>query len=485
MTYPASSRRRLTDKQARFAGDRWPRVVAAMAAIVIAYVSSASAQLPFPAAADVPGTSAALSSSPPYQCVTNHYVDGANGNDAGPGSQAKPWKTIQNADNGYPNRPVAGECINVLPGTYALTSTLILGRGGNSNAPTGYVVYRSTVPQAAHLIAQGGIAQSGNGDLIMLTAPYVIVDGFEVDGNHALTAGHGIDGCAGGGGPLGIAHHIIVINNIVHDMGGAGLSSCTADYIIWRNNLVYDTSSTSRYQASGLSVWKPQALAAGSYAPADWDKVEYGIEIAYNIARDNGEGPSIPGDHTDGNGIIIDTTLGSADCPTCGAAYPGKILVIGNLSHDNGGGGIHVFLSKNVVVAHNTVYNNYLDTRNPYYPRGELSNLGSSNMTWVNNIAIAKPGNGILAQNEPIVTEPISGGFQDSGIWKDNIAYGASVTSDATSNVDPATNMIGVDPKLANPPGGDFHPLSGSPAIGAGLRDARFPTLKDNDIGAY
>ena len=49
-------------------------------------------------------------------------------------------------------------------------------------------------------------------------------------------------GCAGGGGPVAIAHHFIAMNNVVHDLGGAGLSSCSAEYITWRNNEVYGTS---------------------------------------------------------------------------------------------------------------------------------------------------------------------------------------------------------------------------------------------------
>jgi hypothetical protein len=359
MMHRASPRGPLIDKVAACFKQRRRRRVVLAATIALSQASHAPlaiAQLPFPTTADVPGVSATLSSSPPYHCVTNFYVDAIKGNDSDPGTQEKPWKTIQNADNGYPNVPTAGECVNVLPGTYPLTRTLILGHGGNRGSATGYVVYRSTVPQGAHLIAENGIAREGNGDLIMLYAPYIIVDGFEVDGNKNLTPGHGIDGCAGGGGPLAIAHHVIVVNNIIHDMGGAGLSSCTAEYILWRNNVVYNTSSTSPWQTSGLGVWKPQALAPGSYSPADWDKIEYRIEIAYNIARNNGEGPSIPGDHTDGNGIIIDTTMGSAQCPTCATPYPGKILVLGNLSYDNGGGGIHIFLSKDVTVANNTVY---------------------------------------------------------------------------------------------------------------------------------
>jgi parallel beta-helix repeat protein len=427
-----------------------------------------------------PGLSRALSASPPYTCVTNYYVDGVYGDDGNPGTQSKPWKTIQNADNGYPNRPTPGECVNVLPGIYRLRAPIILGHGGNSNTPTGYVVYRSTVPQGAHIVAASTL---GGGDLIMLTTPYIVIDGFNIDGNGVKTSGSGIGGCAGGGGRYNIAHHFVAINNIIHDMGGAGLASCTAEYITWAHNVVYNTSSTNLYQVSGIDLGIPAVLPAGSYSATAGDDTRYHIVIAYNIAYNNSEGPAIPPPHTDGNGIIIDTTLGSSTCSTCGTAYPSQILVLGNLAYGNGGGGIHVFLSQNVTVANNTVYNNYRDVLNPGTPRGELSNGGSENITWINNIAIAVPGSGVLAGSEPITTFPIKG-FPDSGIWAKNISFGAPVTSDPTSYVNPAANLIGVNPQLRNPAGGNFVPLAGSPALGAGQAESYIPSLAPN-IGAF
>lgn len=443
----------------------------------------AAAQPAIPEAANVPGVSAALSASPPYTCVTNFYVDGVNGNDAGPGTRAAPWKTIQNADNWGNHIPIAGECVNVLPGTYTLTKTLILHTGGARAAGTGYVVYRSTEPRGAHLVAGSDFVKTA--DLIQLWAGYLIIDGFDVDGNRSTTSGHGINGCASGGGPSNIAHHFIAINNIIHDMGGSGLNSCTADFIMWRNNVVYNTSSTSPYQVSGIDIWQPKALASDSYTRTEWDNDPFGIQISYNIVHDNAEGPAVAGKHTDGNGIIIDVSFGSAKCPTCGTPYPGKILVLGNVAYRNGGGGIHLFLSQNVTVANNTVYNNHLDTANTDSARGELSDLGSRNITWINNIAIAVPGPGVLSNNRPILSLPLGNGFDVSGgSWTKNIAFGADNRTDPATAVSGHDNLIGVDPQLADPAHGDFKPRPGSPAIGAGARAAFLP-LATRNIGAY
>jgi parallel beta-helix repeat protein len=457
------------------------KTIALASGLSLTAAKTVIAQPTIPPSANTPGLSPSLSASPPYSCSTNYYVDWVNGNDSNPGTQAKPWKTIQNADNGYPNVPTPGECGNVLPGVYNLTKGLIFAHGGNSNSLRGYVVYRSMVPQAAHLVAAVDMPV---GNLISVWAPYIIIDGFEIDGNHVRTNGHGIDGCTGGGRMINIAHHFVAINNVIHDMGGAGLNSCTADYITWRNNIVYNTSSTNPYQVSGINVWNPKALTLGSFTPTASDKVQFGIIISYNIAHDNSEGPSILGEHTDGNGIIIDTTLGSASCATCGTPYAGGILVLSNVSYNNGGGGIHVFLSSDVTVANNTVYNNYRDQLNPAKMRGELSNGGSKNITWVNNIAIAVPGSGILSNNRPIVTFPLSSGFEDSGTWTRNIAVGGKVISDETSYVNPSMNLISVDPQLTNPVKGNFVPLSSSPALGAGLPESYIPSPVPN-IGAY
>ncbi len=179
--------------------------------------------------AETPGLSPALSASPPYSCVTNFYVDGVNGNDFQPRNPVRAVADDQNADNGSSHTPSAGECVNVLPGTYTLSQTVVFSHGGNSNSPTGFVVYRSTVPQGAHIVV-GSNFNTGS-DLIQLWTGYLVVDGFEIDGGNSFTSGHGINGCANGGDTsYNVAHHFVGINNIIHGMGGAGLSTCAAEY---------------------------------------------------------------------------------------------------------------------------------------------------------------------------------------------------------------------------------------------------------------
>ena len=442
---------------------------------------------------NTPGLNQNTSQPLPYTCSVNYYIDGVNGNDKNPGTRAAPWKSINNADNGYPNTPVPGECVNVLPATYTVSASWIMSHGGNAASPSGYVVYRSTQPGGAHIVASGQI-----GDLVQIWVPYIIIDGFDIDGNHAATNGHGLDACTGGGQAINIAHHFWAMNNTIHDMGGAGLNTCSADYILWRNNVVYNTSSTNPYQVSGIDVWEPKAMPAG-YVPTAQDTSvfgSFGIKINYNVTHDNLEGPAISGQHTDGNGIIIDTTYGSAECPTCGVAYTKNILLRGNVSYRNGGAGIRVFLSENVVIINNTAYDNDLDTLNPGTARGELSNGGSCGVTWKNNIAYAVPGGGSLAKNGAVASFPVGSAFADSGGWSANITYGGPVIDDSRSNVDPDANLLNTDPQFTNLSGLDFRLSAGSPAIASGTQNFQFAVCPSNDatlpppkssinIGAY
>ncbi len=422
---------------------------------------AAQAELnPYQPTGGYPGPSAGYAAHPPYTCVVNKYVDPVNGSANNPGTQAQPWQHVYDADDGYPNTPVAGECVNLAPGIYPVSTAVVLSHGGNANTPTGYVVYRSIVPGAAHLLAEPGLGSAGSADIFQLWAPYIIIDGLEIDGNHQLTVGSGINGCAYGGQPFLISHHFVAMNNIIHDLGGAGLSSCTADYISWQHNTVYNTSGTSPWQTSGISVWEPANVALA--APLPWDHNEYNIVIAHNLVYNNSEGTLAQNNqgsngHTDGNGIIIDTTLGKN--------YQGPILVFGNLAYGNGGGGVHVFMSANVMVANNTAYNNYTDPMNYGTARGELSAAGSTGVTFTNNIGYAMPtATGITANNSPLNAFAMPG-YPLSATVNNNIFWGAAPQA---QGINLTGNMM-ANPMFSEPAEGYFRLRTGSPGLSAGV----------------
>lgn len=324
------------------------------------------------AAAATASTTTTASTS--YTCVRNWYV-AQNGSDKAAGSSATtPWLTLQHADTSGLLK--AGDCVNVANGTYPMTSTAYLNTGGSSNSATGYIVYRSINPHGAKIQASA----VGMGDMINAMGNYMIFDGFEIDGGNLglislpMTTGSCL---------IGQGHHFQVLNSLVHDCGGEAIGAMFHDWYTFVGNTVYNNAHFSLYQASGISIYEPRAVTFTATA-AD-TAATYHILVKNNVSHDNGEW-YVAGDHSDGNGIIMDDFRNSQ---TGHAAYPYTALVQGNTSYNNGGRGIHVFSTDNITVDSNIVYNNNLDDLIIGPWRGELSNVGGNNNTWTNNQAAA------------------------------------------------------------------------------------------------
>jgi parallel beta-helix repeat protein len=376
--------------------------------------SSCSATLQSSAGVEVPGPSQALFNAPFYTCLQNFYV-ATNGSDTNNGtSPSTPWATIQKADT---SARTGGDCINVAPGTYQ--ANVLIQHGGNAPTSTGYVVYRCQTMDACHILAPGGgslwgFAKAGN---------FVVVDGFELDGNNSLQTDGIADACivtsdanyGRGNSPYqagGSSHHIWVLNNIIHHCNLAGVALSGKEWYYTIHNTVYHNAWTSGYQGSGIGYVAVQCVEANgtncytsgisgtpssdySYTPLGNDTIfgppagyfPFHNVVAWNVVynnRINYNNPVGCSAHTDGNGIIMDTFL---DNFSNTLAYPYQTLVMNNVSYYNGGRGIHVFRSSNVTVANNTVFNNLTDTclSAAAYALGDLSQAGGSNNSWINN----------------------------------------------------------------------------------------------------
>ncbi|MEI9984859.1 MAG: hypothetical protein WDN69_17630 [Aliidongia sp.] len=73
-------------------------------------------------------------------------------------------------------------------GTYK--QNIQIQHGGNAPTPTGYVAYRCETLDACHVLPQNGSHLFG----IRQPANYVVVDGFELDGNSVADACIDTDG---------------------------------------------------------------------------------------------------------------------------------------------------------------------------------------------------------------------------------------------------------------------------------------------------
>lgn len=382
-----------------------------------------------PSVAETPGPSIGLYQHPWYRCVRNFYV-AVNGNDRSNGtSPTTPWATIERADTLSRS---GGDCINVAPGIYR--QNVLIQHGGLAPTATGYVVYRcSSGPPViggsgnCHVLAPGGGHLWG----FRYAGNFVVVDGFELDGNNSLKPDGIADTCiASDDETYGLgassyqagasSHHIWIINNIIHHCNLGGVDFNGKEWVYSIHNTVYHNAWQSGYQGSGIGYVVQQCIEAGvancyingilgtpasdyTYVPAGHDTAAFDPEagvytpfhdvVAWNVVynnRINYDNPVPCGAHTDGNGIIMDTFL---DRVSLKLRYPYQTLVMNNISFYNGGRGIHVFAASNVTVANNTVFNNNTDTclASAAYVLGDLSQAGGTNNVWVNNISLSVP----------------------------------------------------------------------------------------------
>jgi hypothetical protein len=131
------------------------------------------------------------------------YVS-TTGNDANPGTQTAPWRTIQHAAD----TARAGSTVNVRGGIYEeLVSINVSG-----NASDGFITFKSYPDETSFLDAEHFTPSGRSGVLTIHNQSYVRIEGFEI--RNFRTAEHRL-------APLGISvtgagSHIELLNNNVH-----------------------------------------------------------------------------------------------------------------------------------------------------------------------------------------------------------------------------------------------------------------------------
>ncbi|WP_210529339.1 choice-of-anchor Q domain-containing protein [Rubellimicrobium arenae] len=368
--------------------------------------------------------------------MTTYYVS-TTGSNSGTGTSTSPWRSINFA---MQSNLKPGDDVVVRPGTY--NESISIDRDGSS---AGYITLRSEVPGEALIRPPAGAWNA-----ISVNANYVAIDGFDIKGG----GGDGIEGNS--------VHHVKILNNKVHDAGESGIQFNGSEFMTIEGNETYANASSGWF--SGISIYQARNIT-GDTATDGFRTI-----VRNNVSHDN---VTKSGQHTDGNGIIIDDFQSTQTSGHPNYTFP--TLVENNLVYENGGKGIQVTWSDHVTVRNNTAYHNNQDPLNTGTWRGELSNSQSSNNTWVNNIAVADPK---LNSNNTAIDNTSYGGYTNKGtVWHNNITYNgtsgqASVKTDG-GNAMPTTadgNKLGVDPKFVQA-GTDFHLQATSPAVDAGTND--------------
>ena len=366
--------------------------------------------------------------------MTIYYV-ATNGSNSANGSSASPWKTISYA---MQRDLKAGDTVIVRAGTY--NEAVVIDHGGSA---AGDVTLKSETPGAALIRPP-----SGGWNAISVAANHVTVDGFDIGG----ARGDGIE--------ANNVHHITIRNSTVHGSGESGIQFNWSEFITIEGNETYENGSTGWF--SGISIYQTRNITG------DTTTQGFRTIVRNNISHDN---VTKTGQHTDGNGIIIDDFQSTQTSGYKNYTYP--TLVDGNVVYNNGGKGIQVTWSDGVTVSNNTAYHNNQDSLNTGTWRGELSNSQSSNNTWVNNIAVSDPS---INKNNTAIDNTSTGGYTNKNvIWSNNVTFNgasgqASLRLDGGNAAPSAANgnKLGVDPLFVNPANGDFHVKAGSPAIDAG-----------------
>ena len=381
--------------------------------------------------------------------MTTYYVSSSLGNKSNSGTSASlPLATIQQAAD----KVQPGDKVEVMAGTYSVDAAtgyvLATSRSGTAAAPIVYEGYNGARPIIS--LPSGGVAA------IQINASYVTISGFELVGNaqsvnlsqaQTLAAQSGSNSnrtlIASGivvnwNGNKDIAHHVSILNNIIHDFPGNGIGTNKSDYITVKGNTVYNNANYSPYGNSGISIYGSHDVdTVTGYKNFITNNVMYNnrqLVNSYAIGRSS---------ITDGEGLLIDD---NSNDQTDNVQYKGSTLVANNIAYNNGSAGLGAYASSNVDFLYNTAYNN--DPNGVH--GGQIATTRLKGGVIENNIAYAGSGsNDILVDGT------------NSGVTEDyNVVFGGRSTASGSHD-------IRSDPKFTNASSANFSLQAGSPAIGS------------------
>lgn len=240
------------------------------------------------------------------------YYVATSGNDANAGTQAAPWRTLQKAGN----VAVAGDTVNVLPGTYAGFRPL---HSGTAQSPIRFLA------QAGVVVNAPGSGNSNNDNIWVRDVDYIVIDGFE--STAAPRAGIAVQG-----EPDANAAGIVIRNCRCHDNGRWGIFTGFA------RDLLLEDNETS------------------------YSAIEHGIYVS-----NSGDRPTVRRNHAHHNnasGIQLNADpaqMGDNPSDPQGDGIIENALIEANLIHDNGAAGgaaINLASVRGSIVRNNVLYGN-------------------------------------------------------------------------------------------------------------------------------
>ncbi len=341
------------------------------------------------------GVGAGSAAAAPGACTWYSSPTGSSANDGRTPTTPIPIWVVM-------SKPVPGDVVCFLPGTYPLADSLYLSKSGTAAAP---IVYRSSGGTVIFQRTAGGssvqMIRVGKG------VKYVEVNGLTLDGSNIAQNGF----------VCSKTNHVRVIGTTVRNTGSGGIVSVGCDYLTFDHNLVWHVGYGSGY-SSAISINTPKA---SDTAPG------FHSFITNNIT--GGVDDNSP-QKTDGNGIIIDR--GTQGTP--------PILIANNVAYMNFGRCVHTFRTSHVWIVNNTCYKNALREPGTPWGTGEINFTQCKDCFAVNDVVSAWTyGTPFRAENSTVT-------------YSHDVSFGGTPNSVPASVMADPQQLRVVDPLLTAPP---------------------------------
>jgi hypothetical protein len=421
------------------------------------------------------GSMEAFSSALLQTSGTTYYV-ATNGNDANPGTEASPFRTLAKGVSVLR----AGDTLLVKEGLYEEeVRSRSIASGESWDRPVTLQAYPGhTVTIRPRAGATNVVRFSGN-------QQYIIIDGFILDG---INVNIEVIKVAGVADPNQQSpSHIRIMNNEIKNSTGAstystykyygsGILVANSDYIEIINNIIHHNGKSDLdhgiYQRGSYGLTEGNIIYAntGTGVKIGWDSSSLGNTVRNNLIYDNNASQAVSAGERQGRGIGVYSSTGTMvyNNLVLGRHFIGIDITYGGHEAKIFNNTVSITTGSGIVIGY-----------------GSGGVINASNAIVRNNIVYQQ-------SNNPAIQNQRGGG---NTTIEYNLTFGvnASIRQDGGTSVI-RNNLESVNPQFVNPSTGDFRLSAASPAINAGLALSDVPFDYDKvtrpqggnfDIGAY